>query len=87
MAKIIGIREVSFVAKDGKHIKGKTIYTTERIPEKEGSGESAKYFFLHSDKISKLKFSLCLNLEVEVLYNQYGRVYDLRLLDEPIDLE
>ena len=48
MGKIIGIVDVSFQAKDGSQITGKTFHTVEQVPQGQGVGERTDHFFLSS---------------------------------------
>ena len=84
MAMIIGITHSSFLPKDSTiPIEGSTIHVTEPIDPKRGTGKSAEHFFLTKAKLADLSFTPDVGMEVEVLFNRYGRVSSLKLLDNP----
>lgn len=86
MAKIVGIANSSFMPKDGgRKVEGKTVYITDPIDQKKGEGISTDRFFLSAAKLQSLPFQPAVGMEVEVLYNKWGKVATLRLLDTDID--
>lgn len=83
MAKIIGIATTSFTPKDSTTpIEGTTVYTTEAIDPKSGTGSKGDKFFLTRAKLSALDFTPAVGQDVEVLYNKFGKVATLRLLTD-----
>lgn len=85
MAKIIGIVNTSFTAKDGTEINGTNLYLTELIDKKKGQGESAEKIFLSANRVKDIPFKLEVGMDVEVLYNRFGKVKELRLIDPDVD--
>lgn len=82
MSKIIGISLCSFKLKDGSTMEGKTIYTSTPIDPKRGQGVATEHFFLSAAKLAALDFAPTVDQEVEVLYNKYGKIAQLRLVDD-----
>jgi hypothetical protein len=83
--KIVGIARTSFTPKDSDvPVEGMTIHTTEPFdPRRSGcEGVSTDHFFLSKNKLRDLTFSPAVGLEVEVLFNRYGKVQTLRLLSD-----
>lgn len=88
MPKIIGIANLYFTPKDSETpVEGSTIYITNPIPAQRGTGSSAEHFFLSKAKLAALDFTPAVGMEVEVLYNRFGKVGTLRLLDAFVDIE
>lgn len=82
MAKIIGIIRTKFQAKDtGNTVEGQTIHVTESIASERGMGEAADHFFLSKAKLAALDFTPAPGQSVHVLYNKFGRVETLKLID------
>lgn len=84
MPKIIGVVNTSFEAKDGSKVEGMTIHVLDEIDTKRGVGQSADHFFISSKKIAELDFKPSVGQDIQTLYNKYGRVQTLRLLDEEV---
>lgn len=83
MSKIIGIANTHFTPKDSdKAITGKTFYTTEPMDPKRGEGETADHFFLTNEKLAALNFTPAVGQTVDVLYNRYGRIATVKLVDD-----
>ncbi len=82
MPKIIGIANANFTPKDSETaITGKTFYTTEPMDPKRGQGETADHFFLTSAKLDTLDFTPAVGQTIDILYNRYGRVATVKLVD------
>lgn len=82
MPKIIGTISTSFTPKDNTTpITGTTIFVTEPIPPDRGKGESADHFFLSTAKLASLDFTPAVGMEVEILFNRFGKVATLKLED------
>lgn len=79
--KIIGLVNVSFSTKDGNTITGKTFHVTSPVPVGQGSGEVTDHFFLSAAKLAALDFTPALSQQVQVLYNRFGKVASLVLVD------
>ncbi|MEA4895244.1 MAG: hypothetical protein VB064_08270 [Oscillospiraceae bacterium] len=83
---IIGIQPTAFDTKDGTHIRGSSIYVTAALdPKRGGQGQSSDKFFLTDAKLAALDFTPAPGQVVAVLYNRFGKVQELRLLDESVD--
>ena len=83
MAKIIGIATTSFTPKDSDTpIEGATYYTTEPIDSKRGVGDKGDSFFMTKAKLAALDFTPAIGMDIEVLYNKFGKVATLRLLSD-----
>jgi len=79
MAKIVGIKKTEFTIKDsGKKVKGVTIYTTEPISSDKGTGVETDHFFLSEAKIEMLDFQLNVGMEIQRLFNKWGRTETLK---------
>lgn len=79
--KIIGVKNTSFTGSDGTQVEGMTFYATEAIDAKRGHGERAERFFLSKAKLAALDFTPAVGQETEVLYNRYGKIAALKLVD------
>lgn len=82
MSQIIGITDTSFKAKDGAQIDGKTIYVTDPISDKRGTGLSADHFFLSTKKIAALPFTPAVGQNIVVFFNKFGKVATVQLEPE-----
>lgn len=82
--KIVGTMSTSFEGKDGTRIEGMTIYALDEIDPKRGVGQSADRFFVSRAKLDALDFKPAVGQNVEVVYNKYGKLQNLRLLDEEV---
>lgn len=87
MATIVGLSRTSFTGQDGTPVEGKTFFVTEPIDPKRGEGVSAERFFLSRAKLAALDFSPEVGQVVDVLYNRFGRVTSLSLVDPVVDVE
>ena len=92
MPKIVGIVHSSFTPKDSTTlVEGTTFYITDPLSPKRGVGLVTDRFFMSKDKVQTLSFVPDVGMEVELLYNRYGKVGSLRLLsdsdnDIPLDI-
>lgn len=84
MSRIVGVVNTSFETKDKTKIEGATIHTLEAIDPKRGTGEAGDRFFLSRAKLATLDFKPSVGQEIQTLYNKYGRITTLRLLDEEV---
>lgn len=88
MPRIIGIINTKFKTKDtGTTIEGKTIHTTEPISPERGKGEETDHFFLSAAKLAALDFDPAPGQTVDVLYNRYGKVATMKLVDDDIVID
>ncbi len=89
MSKIIGFERKSFTTKEGDTIEGTSLYIAEKIPPQRGEGCMGDRIFLSKNKLADLPFVPAVGMEVEVLYNKYGKVSTIRLIadaDSDLDL-
>lgn len=78
--KVIGYREASFTADSGEVIEGYNLYVARNIDKKYGEGVSCERIFITKGKMAKCEYNLpCVGTEVEVMYNRYGKIADIRL--------
>lgn len=83
MSKISGFENKSFTPKNGDRvIEGMNIYITDKIPPQRGEGCTADRIFLSKNKLNDLPFVPAVGMEVEVLYNKYGKVSTIRLISD-----
>lgn len=85
--KILGIESTSFTSKDGVKISGKTFFVTEPLSPNKGEGSSAERFFMSAAKLAALDFTPAVGQEVTVLYNRFGKVAALSLVDSLIEVD
>ena len=89
MSKIIGCEHKNFTTKEGDTIEGVSLYVTDKIPPQRGEGCTGDRIFLSKNKLADLPFVPAVGMEVEVLYNKYGKVSTIRLIadaDSDLDL-
>ena len=79
--EIVGIRPSNFTASDGTKIEGKMVFVTEPMTTPNAQGKSTDRFFLSKKKLDELGFELAVGVEVEALFNRYGKVATLKQLD------
>ena len=71
--KVIGIRNVSFDAQDGKHISGVSLFCSYPIT-KNGFGVGVDKIFLSDAKLGYCGYMPELGDEINVTYNRFGKV-------------
>lgn len=76
MSKIIGLKSMSFTTKDGTHIEGTKIFTSD--PIKNGKGVEPESVFLTRDKMAALDFVPDVGMDIEILYNRWGKVKTIK---------
>lgn len=79
--KVAGIQSWQF-DKDGKHFEGASISTLEDIDPKQGMGKSAEKISMSKAKLDDLGFDVLPGQTVQVVYNRYGRIDTLVLVDD-----
>lgn len=84
MSRIVGVVNTSFETKDKTRIEGTTIHTLEAIDPKRGNGEAADHFFISRAKLAELDFTPAVGQEITELYNKYGKISKLILVDEEV---
>lgn len=88
MSNIVGLVSSKFTPRDSETpIEGVIIHITDPIDPSRGSGVSCDHFFLTSKKFESLGFKPALGQDIEVLYNRYGKVQTLRLIDSFIEVD
>ena len=80
MSKIIGFEHKSFTTKEGDTIEGTSIFIADKIPPQRGEGCMGDRNFLSKNKLNDLPFVPAVGMEVEVLYNKFGKVSTIRLI-------
>ena len=80
MSKIIGFEHKSFTTKEGDTIEGTSLYITDKIPPQRGEGCMGDRICLSNNKQNDLPFLPAVGMEVEVLYNKFGKVSTIRLI-------
>ena len=77
--RIEGIRNVDFVSpKDGKQIKGKSLYISYR--EDDVEGRVTDRIFVSSTGSMKVPLGLSVGSSISILYNRRGKVADISLI-------
>lgn len=84
MSKIIGIARTSFTGSNGTQVEGTTLYFTDPIDPKRGQGAIGGKVFLSVAKLAALNFRPAVNQDVQILYNRFGKVASIILVD-PLD--
>lgn len=82
--KIIGIRKSDFPTKTGDFIKGYNAYVVDNIDPQYGQGQSAERIYLSERKLAAMNMPdpfVLLDREVKILYNRYGKVETIDILD------
>ena len=82
MSLVVGLQNSTFTTKDGKEISGTRIFLTEKIPADRGQGVSVDSIFLSKEKADAMALNLAVGDDIEVFYNKYGRVQEVRKSDE-----
>ena len=82
MPKIMGLEQKSFTTKEGDTIEGTSIYITDKIPPQRGEGCTGDLIFLSKNKLNDLSFVPAVGMDIEVLYNKYGKVSTIRLITD-----
>lgn len=77
--KIIGYRKSDFKAPDGKVIPGFNITFAYPITGN-GAGYGAKSYFVSDAKLARCGYAPNLDDEVEIMYNQYGKVHAINMM-------
>lgn len=75
---VAGIRKVDFLDKEGKAVKGATLYLTKPIDAKMGAGVEFEKAFFSEDRLAAMTYKPEVGDQVEVLYNRRGKIYLLR---------
>lgn len=85
--KLVGVENTSFTGKDGTPVTGMSLYGLEGIDPKKGQGERTFKCFLSIAKFSALAFKPVPGQTLEVVYNRYGKVDNLTLVDDGTVIE
>jgi hypothetical protein len=89
MSKIDGLEHKNFTTQKGDTIEGVSLYVTDKIPPQRGEGCMGDRIFLSKNKLNDLSFVPAVGMDIEVLYNKYGKVSTIRLIadaDSDLDL-
>lgn len=73
---IIGYRDMEFKTKDGDLISGRKFFYT--YVQNEVTGMACDSFFLTKDALANVGYVPNVNDEVEVYFNRYGKVSQIR---------
>lgn len=73
---IVGYRDMSFKGNDGSDVTGRQFFFTMKDPQVQG--EMAGKFFLSAAALSHIGYIPGVGDEVEVYYNRYGKVSQIR---------
>ena len=76
--KVIGLKEVEFIGKDGNTVRGTQVYFQELI-KSGGRGFTCDKFFLSEKKKQELPEPIELGDEIELLFNRYGKVASITI--------
>lgn len=81
--KIVGVRPSAFVAKDGTHISGSTLFSVADIPVGKGTGKQTNKYFLSESKIEKLGLNPedLVGKTVSIGYNRWGKLDEIAVID------
>lgn len=80
MSKVIGFREVSFTGTTGEVVDGYNLFIATDIHPRDGEGVSCERIFVTKAKLAKCEYNIpAVDVAVEVMYNRYGKVADIRL--------
>lgn len=75
--RIVGYQNMEFKGDKGEEVKGMQVFLGEDIT-KDGDGMRVTKIWLTPKKIEELSVQIDLGVEVDVVYNRYGKVADLR---------
>lgn len=77
---IVGVKMVDFEDKQGKPIKGASLYIVSK--DKSVIGMKAQKIWLNEDICDMLDFDLTksVNQKLHVFFNEYGKVADIQLI-------
>ena len=81
MSRIIGTARTSFKWHVCALVEGTTIDVADPIDPSRGEGESAERYFLSKAKQTGLGFPVAVGQEVELLFNKFGKIASMKLLD------
>lgn len=76
---VAGIRKVDFQDKEGKAVRGETIFLSKPIDAKMGTGIEFEKAFFSTDRLAAMAYKPAAGDQVEAFYNRRGKIYLLRL--------
>lgn len=81
--KIMGYRKADFRTKDGVEVKGYNVYLSTAIDPRYGGGLMAERIYLSESKLARegIDLATCVDRELRVYYNRYGKVDSIALMD------
>ena len=80
-AKILGLQEMDFVAKDGNQIKGTSLHAC--FEDERVRGYAVEKFFVRADGPVKLPVGLTANSNVDLSFNRKGKLDAIRFSASP----
>lgn len=75
---VAGIRKVDFLDKEGKAVRGETIFLSKPIDAKMGTGIEFEKAFFSEERLAAMTYKPEVGDQVEVLYSRRGKIYLLR---------
>lgn len=75
---VAGIRKVDFFDKEGKAVRGETIFLSKPIDAKMGTGIEFEKAFFSEERLAAMTYKPEVGDQVEVLYSRRGKIYLLR---------
>lgn len=79
--KVVGYRRVDFVGNDGKQIAGYSVFCAENIKPDFGAGCAVDKIFLSDRRLAQMGYMPCIDDELQVSYNKYGKLDSVVLLN------
>lgn len=76
---IVGYRDMSFKGNDGSDVTGRQFFFVMNDPQVQG--QVAGKFFLSSAALGNIGYIPTIGDEVEVYYNRYGKVSQIRAIE------
>lgn len=76
---VVGYRKVDFTGKDGKQIKGISLFCGQPITQN-GEGAATEKFWLTPNLLDDTGYEPALGDEVNISFNKYGKVDFIRLV-------
>lgn len=78
--KIVGMEKVDYVSKkSGQRVLGTILHVAQDIPNEKGFGIKVFAEYLSGEVEERVRDSFSVGDDVELFYNRYGRVSDIKL--------
>ena len=83
MEKVFGFKKSNFTTKDGNYVEGFNFYVGKEIT-RNGEGYEIERVYLSNNKLKNWGIApeQLIGASVEVLYNRYGKVERIDIIDE-----